>query len=62
MKYEASGRMRAIMEDFVRECRRSGLIMAEMRYEGEAWNDEHDKLFGVMTYDDRFKEIIAKEV
>lgn len=62
MLHEVSGRMKWIMEDFVRECRRSGLIAADIRYESEAWNDEHDKLYGVMTYSDNFREIVTKEV
>ena len=62
MKYEVSGRMKYIMDDFVREARRSGYVMAEIIYESASWNDEHDKLHAVMTYDDRFKEVITMEV
>ena len=59
---EASSRMKALMNDLVLEARRSGYIMAELRYESELWNDEHDKLYAVLTHSDRFKEIYAKEV
>lgn len=62
MLHEVSGRMRYIMDDFVREARRSGLIAADIRYESEAWNDEHDKLYAVFTYGDNFREIVTKEV
>jgi len=59
---EASGRMKWLFDDLVREARRSGYIMAEVRYESELWNDEHDKVYAVLTHGDRFKEIYAKEV
>lgn len=62
MIHEVSGRMKYIMDDFVREARRSGYIVANMRYESEAWNDERDKLYAVFTYGDNFREIVSKEV
>lgn len=62
MLHEVSGRMKAIMDDFVREARRSGYIMADVRYEGEPWNDEHDELYAVVVHSDNFREIVSKEV
>lgn len=62
IKYGVSGRMKAIMRDFVSEARRSGYLTAEIRYEDGLWNDEHDKVYGVFEYKDLFKDIVAEEV
>lgn len=42
---DVNGRMRALVNDLVRESRREGMRVAEIRYESETWNDERDNVF-----------------
>ena len=60
---DINGRMRALVNDLVRESRREGMRVAEIRYESETWNDERDKVFiSFVDSCDKFHVKCIKEV